>query len=267
MQENMEQHVPDFLVLPYEVLADRRLTLRHLRVLMALFSWRRKDADLARVSRQMLSERTGYPAARISAITTELEALGWIEKSGHGGKSQWVAYRFRRLPESGEQNPSQSGKGIQKGDAQNGNDTVSESVRGGVTESVRGIDTERNYIKHTKRNIKRTGQKSSSSAFAIDRPMDVSEQVWQDFIQLRRAKRAPVTQTAINRLRQEAQKANLALEEALKICLARGWQGFSASWLLKERPAQPDRHSGFDRRDYAKGATKEDPWWVKEAGA
>ena len=78
---------PEFLILPYEILEDDRLTLRHIRVLMAIFSWRKKNTGLARVSRQMLSDRTGYPCSRVSEVTSELERMGWIEKVGNGGMS------------------------------------------------------------------------------------------------------------------------------------------------------------------------------------
>ena len=62
-------------------------------------------------------------------------------------------------------------------------------------------------------------------------PIGVDEQVWQDFQKLRKAKKAPVTQTVVDGIRKEADKAGLTLGEALEICCKRGWQGFDASWL------------------------------------
>lgn len=69
---------------------------------------------------------------------------------------------------------------------------------------------------------------------SAEKPEDVSEEVWNDFLNLRKEKKSPVTQTAINRIRTEAEKARLSLNAALTECCARGWQGFNAKWIEKE---------------------------------
>lgn len=66
---------------------------------------------------------------------------------------------------------------------------------------------------------------------------DVSEQVRRDFVALRRAKKAEITETAVAGLRREAASAGISLERALEICCERGWQGFKADWLPKAEPA------------------------------
>lgn len=70
-------------------------------------------------------------------------------------------------------------------------------------------------------------------ATQIEKPNGVSEQVWNDFIALRKAKRAPLSQTALTVIAKEAEKASVTLEEALIVCLTRGWQGFNAEWMKK----------------------------------
>lgn len=62
------------------------------------------------------------------------------------------------------------------------------------------------------------------------RPDDVSEEVWKDYQTLRKAKRAPVTETVINGLRREAGAAGITLEQAMTFCIERGYQGFKADW-------------------------------------
>jgi len=62
-------------------------------------------------------------------------------------------------------------------------------------------------------------------------PDGVSESVWQDFVILRKSKKAAITQTAINGLEREAKKAHLSLEAALRMCCERGWIGFKADWV------------------------------------
>jgi hypothetical protein len=71
-------------------------------------------------------------------------------------------------------------------------------------------------------------KKSSASSL---KPEDVSESVWSDFLALRKAKRAPVTPTALKGLRQEAMTAKITLEEGLQLCCKSGWQSFKAEWI------------------------------------
>jgi hypothetical protein len=61
-------------------------------------------------------------------------------------------------------------------------------------------------------------------------PDDVPEGVWRDFLALRKAKKAPLTETALEAIRTEAQKAKISLSEALQVCCARGWQAFRSDW-------------------------------------
>ena len=63
------------------------------------------------------------------------------------------------------------------------------------------------------------------------RPPNVSEATWGDFLQLRKAKKAPFTDTAFSGLQREAAAAGITVERALEVCCERGWQSFKASWF------------------------------------
>ena len=69
----------------------------------------------------------------------------------------------------------------------------------------------------------------------ILKPDEVSEQVWLDFLQLRKEKRAALTATALEGIRREAVKAGLSLNDALATSCRRGWQGFEAAWMREEK--------------------------------
>lgn len=73
-------------------------------------------------------------------------------------------------------------------------------------------------------------QKKEKSAIALP-PEAVSESVWSDFVALRKAKKAVLTNTAINGIQREAKKAGVTLEQALQMCCERGWTGFRAEWV------------------------------------
>lgn len=70
----------------------------------------------------------------------------------------------------------------------------------------------------------------ASRAKPIACPDGVPEGVWRDFLALRKAKKAPLTETALELIRVEAQKAGISLAEALQVCCARGWQAFRSDW-------------------------------------
>ena len=76
--------------------------------------------------------------------------------------------------------------------------------------------------KHTRTSAKRPA--------LATRPAEVSEQVWSDFLALRKTKRAPFTETALSGICRESEKAGLSLQCTLEMCCQRGWQGFRAEW-------------------------------------
>jgi len=92
--------------------------------------------------------------------------------------------------------------------------------------------------------IKPTPKAKAKSTSPKDRPVpqpvDVTDQVWTDFLALRKAKKAPITETALRGFRSEAVKAGLSLHDALALSVTQGWRGFRASWV-KERPQQKGR--------------------------
>lgn len=73
--------------------------------------------------------------------------------------------------------------------------------------------------------------KPPASRSAVVFPPDIPDQLQTDFLALRKAKRAPLTQTALEGIAREAEKAGVSLKSALEMCCKRGWQGFEADWL------------------------------------
>lgn len=85
------------------------------------------------------------------------------------------------------------------------------------------------------------------------KPDDVDEQTWTDWLRLRRAKKAPVTETVLKEATKQADLANLPLGRFLAIWCNRGTQGLEASWLKPQErgPAQAQPPAGGR---YAAGA-------------
>ena len=93
-------------------------------------------------------------------------------------------------------------------------------------------------------------------------PENFPAQLKADFEKLRKAKKAPITQSAMNGIIKEAAKANITLEDAIQICCERGWQGFNASWMNKSQPSlstskQSARESYYAQMNRSSGVNNE----------
>ncbi len=74
-------------------------------------------------------------------------------------------------------------------------------------------------------------RKRSAPLPAIPKPDDVDQQTWTDWLSLRKAKKAPVTETVVNGARDESAKAGMTLDAFLQVWCLRGSQGLQAGWL------------------------------------
>lgn len=79
---------------------------------------------------------------------------------------------------------------------------------------------------------------SSSSINKIQAPDGVSSSIFKDYLKIRKAKKSPWTETALKGLQREADKAGISLEQAIQVCVERGWVGFNADWVKDNKPAQ-----------------------------
>jgi hypothetical protein len=88
-------------------------------------------------------------------------------------------------------------------------------------------------------------QKKDANKLAC--PPEVEQQVWDDWYALRKAKNAPITQTVVATALVQAGKANITLNDYLKIWCARGSQGMKAEWITdgeKTAGAGPSKFAG-----------------------
>lgn len=83
-------------------------------------------------------------------------------------------------------------------------------------------------------------KKKKEARPAPTRPDDVAEQVWDDWVAHRKAKKASVTQTVVTEAIREAGKAGVTLERFLSIWCVRGSVGLQADWL---KPNERSQHN------------------------
>jgi hypothetical protein len=82
--------------------------------------------------------------------------------------------------------------------------------------------------------------------------LGIEKQIVEDWLKVRKAKRAANTETAFNKIKLEIEKSNLTANECIKIAVERSWQGFKSEWLKKD--AEKQERSKFDPKRV------NDPW-------
>lgn len=232
-----------FALIPIEVIQDRRLTLEQTRVLVALFSFRNKNTDTVWPSRAAISERTGMHPANISTATTALVGLGWLQKSGDGGRSKATRYTItvpdiesvaEQATVSNMETVAESATVAERATvAESATQTVADSARGPVADSARGIEHTNEHTSEQKKKPARF------DALAHLVSVGVEESVAADWLTIRKAKKTPLTMTALSGVEREASKAGLSLPAAVRYCCEQGWAAFNAGWYADRVGRKP----------------------------
>ena len=89
-----------------------------------------------------------------------------------------------------------------------------------------------NNIKNNIQNTNKKNTKKSESDLLAE--FGIVGQLAEDFLKLRKAKSAPITETALKGFQREAAKAGISLSDAITIAIERNWRGFSASWNWRD---------------------------------
>lgn len=94
----------------------------------------------------------------------------------------------------------------------------------------------------------RKGKEDANDASPASPPFDpkirlkalgVPDQIAKDWLELRKVKKAKVSETALQGICAEADRAGLPLDRVLAISCRRGWVGFDAAWLKDSDLAGP----------------------------
>jgi len=93
-------------------------------------------------------------------------------------------------------------------------------------------------------------------ATSVACPPDVNEQVWQDWLQLRKSKKASVTETVVKGARSEAAKLGWGLESFLVEWCTRGSQGLKAEWITEKQTQNGLTKTGQRNATVLQGLTR-----------
>ena len=208
--------------------ADRIKTVGGIYAVWCLFDMHSEDGQLEGYTAEALDGLVG-----LTGISAAMASVGWLEITERGIKT----------PEFDTHN----------GQSAKRRATDSERKRNDRKTSATDADKNRTDCGPEKRREEKKREEIVNKE--IQAPEGVSDQVWQDFKKSRKTMRAAITQSAIDGIKREADKAGWSLEDALRECCARGWRGFKAEWVAdKETPAKQQKT--FAERDREAGMAR-----------
>ena len=76
--------------------------------------------------------------------------------------------------------------------------------------------------------------KEKKIATVVACPSEMDESIWEDWMAIRKKKKAPLTETAWKMFINEVESAGWTIDKAIKECCLRNWQSFKAEWVEKK---------------------------------
>jgi hypothetical protein len=217
--------------------------------LLAMCDWANDEGGSLHPSIARVAERVSCSERQAQRVIHGLVDTGWLVVVGNAnGGAPGQARRYQINVDRLENVAFEAAKKSQKStknqpvfNGETGDTGVTGDTSGRVTSATQTGDihdmrrvtsaTKRGDTHVTLTTIEPPIEPSGNHQYAQARPSDVAEQVWFDFLALRKEKRARLTSTALAGIRSAAAKAGLSLQAALEVCCERGWQSFRAEWL------------------------------------
>ena len=171
--------------------------------------------------------RTSESQAR--RVLHQLIATGWLTVVGNAsggapGTTRRYALNVEKLAATGGAGATPRVSATPRIDAQDGSHGCEKTASTGATQYVKqqpSVD-----VKEKKRSL------NSHPVIGVDELVSdgVQRQHAEDWLEVRRVKRAPLTTTAWDAVKAEASKACISTDEAVRIAAASSWQTFKAAW-------------------------------------
>ena len=93
------------------------------------------------------------------------------------------------------------------------------------------------YVNNVTMEINNKGKRFDFKKSLIE--IGVSPEVADDWMQVRKTKRASNTETAFRRIKNEIDKSGLSANECITIAVSRSWRGFQADWVANQMRQRP----------------------------
>ena len=224
-----------------------------------------------------LCEVTQLDRKTVIKALARLEARGLIRPAGHDGQTSQVVVYQLMVNSGATGTPHRSERSVRSGTVSSPKKGTAfgrlpDVKAGGSSSPENGTCTKTGTVPFSERNgtaispeqshypdqpVPKTGHEANRNLFETigktktnaarlphllteypDLLKDVDRQVLEDWLALRRQRRALVTRTVLTVFAREAAAAGITIGEAMAICCARSWQGFKAEWVIGNPPSR-----------------------------
>ena len=178
------------------------------------------NKEIDSISIGQFMEVTGLSNRSVITACDSLVEKGLLVRSGGERRLNTYSVKSFNIPQTGEKSSSdKTGENIPQTGEKSSSDLVKK------------VHTQNNNKNTIQNNNKKNTKKSESDLLA---EFGIVGQLAEDFLKLRKAKNAPITETALKGFQREAAKAGISLSDAITIAIERNWRGFSASWNWRD---------------------------------
>ena len=194
--------------------------------------------DLSALCRRIIA-RSNEEATAVEQVLNEFfteTPSGWYHDRC---EAEIAAYHANSSQKALAGKASAEAKRLKRQQALNGESTGVERPLNSVETGGQRNSTNHQPINQSTSQPSERAQRKRSAPPPVEKPEDVEDQVWLDWLALRRKKNAPVTATVLSEARSEADKAGLPLERFLAVWCVRGSQGLQADWLRPHERGSP----------------------------
>lgn len=195
-----------------------------------------------------LEEDTGLYRETIMEAVAAMEASGilYVDRLvGRGNRYRLIGVQGRH-DQSGKADRSCSSNQSEKAVWKNRSEKADQSGKADATSREKPTTTSREKPTQnlpSEPTSEPEKKKRAFDALAHLVSVGVEEGVASDWITIRKAKKSPLTLTALAGVEREAAKAGISLQAAIRYCCEAGWVGFNAEWhanrTAKAQPAAP----------------------------
>lgn len=229
-------HYYKFNIADYRKDAGHLSTIEH-GIFRQLIDWYYLDEQPIPLETQVVSRRLRLGSDELIFLENVLS--DFFQKTAKGYVHKRIELEIREYHEQAEKNKANGKRG--------GRPKKTQSVISGLPdESQKNPNHKPITINH---------KPIKEKATDVEAPVGVSPIVWFEFVALRKAKKARVTQTVLDGLQKEADKAGWTLEQVLKEIILRNWQSFKADWVQPRQSPVPV----FNKFDVANVTTPPPP--------
>lgn len=202
----MEERIVKGIWIPIEIWEAQDLSWNEKILLMEIDSFTSQGKDCF-ISDERVAEMLGVGVRSAGTMVANLIHKGYIKKTRFDGRRRYL-----------ESTLAEQVCKICRAEAQNLQNTYIQST----------------YISPTEINNKKRFDFKRSLI-----ELGVSPEVAEDWMQVRKMKRASNTVTAFKRIVTEIEKSGLSANECITIAVSRSWQGFQAEWVANQQRQRP----------------------------